>query len=670
VSALVLAAAVTVLLLPGMLVESKAQESAPKTPAAKPKAAAAVERVKLDAIPQSFELWQDTAGFLWQLNRQGALGSGDTSYFQGVLALFVKGAAFAAGEGWRLDGGEADETGARVVLSQTMGDLKVTRDVWFDRGRSGVRVLDTFENTGARLATFRIDLKSAYQNPWQDLHGTEGRILGARPGSELGPRDFGVVVKFSASEGRHDTLFVTSGERDAQRPMVSFSSNLRELTFSYDLDIKPGKRAALVHWVAQRNLQAPGDAAAVLRPFYERRRLMAPRVAPETVAAVRNFDAPSFPEEGATPFDLEALVSLNAVLEPLGLDRRGDDVLWISTDNQLAGTVNPKAVLRVKTARGERETGIARVAAIRGGGGLGRAPRVFLRDGTVWAGEVVATGLTMKIAEGWEVEELRPEELNLLLLRVGADDGRPPKGTGLFVELRGGDVLAVSAEAGSHGALTILTPWGEDRVPLAAVRGLHYATGAAAPRFRLSRDDGSLLKVFLGPADIGFRELGAVDDAAPATVSPVSIAGAWRPGPGRGGRRGGDLADEWFDLEDAEAWAGAGLPDPVVLLSGNNLLRGALAPDFLNLLSDAAVTPIDPAEIVAMRRSPDSGNDAAPVFEIEMTGGEVLTGRLRERMFFIESGGKRWRVPASHFIAYRKIGKTGKTGKTKAALSE
>ncbi len=618
--------------------------------------------VVVDPVPQNFELWQDDEGFLWQVNRQGALGSGDTAYFQSALALFVRGVAFTSEMATRLDGGAADDAGARLVLEQGMEGLRVTRDLWFDRARAGVRVVDVFENTGARRETFRIELKTAYQNPWQDLHGSEGRILGGKPGAGLGARDFGLVVKFSAAEGRHDTLIITSSERDAMPPMVSYSSNLRELTLSHDLEIEPGQKAALLHWVAQRNLQSPGDAEGALRPFYHRRQLANPGL-PEDLDSglVRNFDAQSFPAPGVTPHDLEALVSLNRVTEALGIDRRGDDLLWISAENQLAGTVNGKASLRVKTQWGERETAITAVAAIQGGAGLGRTPRVFLRDGRVWAGEVVASDLTMKIAEGWEVEELRPAELSLLLLRVGENDGRPPEGTGLFVELRGGDVLAVAG--GDERTLHILTPWGEDEVAFSRISELAYASGSAAPRYRLRRDDGSVLTVFLGGDTLEIREAGSKEGESNAslTVAPVAVAAARKPGPGSGLFAGDHAAEtDWYDLEEAASFFGDAMPASAVLLSGDNLLAGAPAMESLNLVSGTAVTAIDPAELVRVRRSLDNDSDESPVFEMELNGGEILTGRLRERMLLFESGGKRWRVPTAHFLGFhRKEAKSG-----------
>jgi len=599
--------------------------------------------IRLEALPAKFEIWRDEPGFTWQLNRQGALQSGEIPYFQGALALFVSGAPFAPTEAVRYDGGQVNEEGARIVLSQS-GERTIVRDVWFDARRGGVRVIDTVTNNSKRAETVRVDLKSSFQSPWQDLHGTEGRILGTKPGAGLGTRDFGAVVKFSQSEGRHDTLFVTSAEKEASRPMISFSSNRRELTFSYDLKLEPGKSASLVHWIVQRNLQSAGDAEKALQPFYQRRQLVNPRVAAALIPLVQNFDEQSFPAEGVTPFDLDALVSLNRVIEGMGIHRRGEDILWITRENQLAGTVNADATLAVETAFGVREAGIGEVAAIQGGAGIGRTPRVFLRDGRVWAGPVMAENLTIKIAEGWDVEELKPTEISLLLMRNGNADGRPPEGADLFVTTRSGDVLAVVAGNDAPG-LPVLSPWGRDVVSLGDLRYLTYTNGAA-PRFRLRRADGSHLTVLLETINL---EL-SLASGAKQLLPSGSIASAWKTGERL--PSGDWLTDEWFDFEDT------GLPEneiprPACLLLGNNLLQGELKMEALNLVSGSAVTPLNPEEIIAIQRSPDSESGLSPLFEIGMAGGEVLTGRLRERVLFVESQGRLWRVPVQHFVAFR-----------------
>lgn len=616
--------------------EGEKLEAAPEEPAS--------SRVAIDSLPSEFEEWRDRAGFSWQLTRQGALKTGNLPYLQSGMAIFMGGGSFTAQSGDRLDGGAPNEEGARIELRGKIGDIAVTRDVLFDAGRAGVRILDTFTNEGKTQVASRVDYKSSYQYSWQDLHGTEGRILSPKPGAGMGGRDFGVVVKFGPSEGRHDTLFLTSSERDAKRPDIVFSSNLRELTLTYNIEIPPGGSAALLHWVAQRNLQSPSDAEEALRPFYQRRRLIDPVVDVKTIPLVMNFDEPSFPEAGVQPFNLEALASLNSLLEDLTIDRRNEDLLWISPENQLAGEVNRDAQLTVQTAFGERKTGIAQVAAILGGGGLGRQPRIFLRDGRVWSGSFSAEKLTFKIAEGWDVEELTPEKLPLLLMRVDEADGRPPEHTGMFVAARSGDVLAVRSDGAAAG-FEVLSPWGGDTVPLSELESLRYTRGAA-PKFRLRRGDGSRLTVFLGG---GIKLERAAGESV--TLGPEQIVGAWKAD-ASGLPLGDEVEDEWFDFEDIGGDR-ASLPPFAVLLKGNNLLNGKLAMESLHLVSGSAVTALNPAEFQAVRRSFDSGADAAPSFEIELRGGEVLSGRLRERVVLIESNGRVWQVPMQHFVAYR-----------------
>mgnify|MGYP000574940574 CR=1 FL=1 len=75
--------------------------------------------------------------------------------------------------------------------------------------------------------------------------------------------------------------------------------------------------------------------------------------------------------------------------------------------------------------------------------------------------------------------------------------------------------------------------------------------------------------------------------------------------------------------------------------------------EVVNLVADRSVTPVNPQDVVEIRRSLSAGTDRMPVFEIELQSGDVLSGRLRERMLIIESGGKEWSVPVQHFVGFR-----------------
>lgn len=604
----------------------------------------AIEPITLKEIPDKFEVLQDAKSYEWQVNKNGAILSGNTPYFQGALTLFVNGAPFESSKAIRFDGGAATDDGALLALTGKMeaDGIEVMRHVFFDLERSGLRVVDSFTNPSKSPKNVRIDLKSSFQYPWQDLHGSGGQLLGTKPGAGLGPRDFGLVVKFSQADGRNDTLFVTSGERDAVKPVISFASNNRELTLSYNLSIKPGATASILTWAVQRNLRTAGDAETELRPFYTRRRLIRPMVAEPLVKSVINFDAQSFPGEGAEPFDLEALVNLNEATARRGLNRREEDVMWISAENQLAGTLNPEAKLTVSTPFGERKTAIAAVAAIEGGGGIGRKQKVYLRNGEVWAGEVVAENLSMKIDEGWDVDEIKPEELELLLCRISKIDGTPPADTDVFTEFQGGNVIGISSKNEAIGKLGLLSPWGADEVQLADVARLYYAQGPT-PKFRLERTDGSRLTVFLSGETMNLGELGDANWS--------DLVRLWKVGAGENVTVQDDLSDIWLEFDDVVD--SGDLPSPACLLAGNNVLAGVIKNDAVNLVADRSVTPVNPQDVVEIRRSLAAGTDRMPVFEVELQSGDVLTGTLRERMLTIESAGKEWQVPVQHFVGYR-----------------
>ncbi len=659
---------------------AQAPAAADKKEAAKPAIAEApVEqkspRTEVTDLQQNFERWQDSKGYSWQLTRQGSLLSGGVPYFQAAMLLKLGSNKFEAQRAFRLDGGEADEDGARIELRGAIGQVSVTRDVWFDSDRSGVRYLDVFENPDEQPFQIEVSYTTSYQNPWQDLHAEDGRVLGAGKEHGMERRDYGVVVKFSQAEGRHDTLLLVTDEDREQKPEISFSENHRELTLSYQVEIPAGGRVALVHWIMQRGMTSAREADQLLRPFYLRRRLIDPAVPTDLAQQVENF---SIRAENAAPDakNLAALVTLNHLLEAFEIQRTADDVLWISANNQLAGEVSDAANLVVATRYGERTATLAEVAAIQGGGGFGRTPRVFLRDGRVWAGAVKAGGLGLKSPDGVAMNNLNVAEFELLLLHLGADDGLPPEtptaGGGdappVFVALRSGDVLAVAAD--EKNRIDLLSPWGTDGASFAEIESLDY-TNFNAPRYRLRTRDGSRLTVFLAGGKGPFfdpkpvaqakpveataeaadpaaeKKPTAVVVAAPPVPSVADIVGLWHAG---SEVTESGLDEFWLEVEDVAPIDDLNLP--MCLLQGNNLLHADLETEALHLVSGTSVTRLVPAEIIAVRRSDETDNEADPIFEVELRGGDRLVGRLREKAIALRSSTRLWNVPVQHFNSY------------------
>ncbi|MCF6314102.1 MAG: hypothetical protein L3J39_16765 [Verrucomicrobiales bacterium] len=603
-------------------------------------------KISLQDVPKQFELWADRLGFQWQLTQSGALQSGPQSYFQSAMVLSLNGKDFKTTGGERLDGGEVKvKQDGRVVLfgvAEGLQGLEVTRDIWFDHQRGGVRYLDSFSNKkGKKALRLSVQIKTLFRSTWQDLHGSSGKMIGGKDSSHLGSRDHALLVKYSRTDGRPDTVILVAGDDEVKRPKLSFSSNHRELTFTYDLQVPAGGEVALLHWIMQRNLAAPDEVEQVLRPFYLRRRLLRPEVDRGLAKVVANFAEAALPEHSVQPYSLESLVALQKALRPYRAQRLWEDVLWITQENQLAGMVNEKASLKVETAYGEREVTIAEVAAIQGGGGVGRTPRVFLRDGQVLAGDLVTQGLSMVSGDGWDMQ-LKVPDLTLLLLQLREVDGKAPAGTDAFVALRSGDVMAVKTD-GVEGddALEILTAWGRDRLSLGEVQLMRYTTGSV-PKYRLHRKDGSWLSVFLTDADLQLTLAGGRE----IQVNPRELIGIWREG---------DLSledkadgDEWLDFEDIGERSA--LPIPSCLLAGSNLLQGEISMQVLHLVSGGAVTKINPAEIVSMQRLQDQG--LMPLFALELSGGNHLKGSLRERSLSIKTPSRTWDIPVQHLVAY------------------
>ena len=103
--------------------------------------------VRLGELPERFFQIQDEAGFFWQALDNGALISGDTQYLQSCLNLIVDGEPFAPKSGQVREPGTGGER-IDLRLEEARATYAISRDVWFDTGRSGVRVFDVIRNTG------------------------------------------------------------------------------------------------------------------------------------------------------------------------------------------------------------------------------------------------------------------------------------------------------------------------------------------------------------------------------------------------------------------------------------------------------------------------------------------------------------------------------------------
>ena len=592
-------------------------------------------------IPEKFTQRQDELGFFWQADEFGALTSGETQYLSSGLKLSANGTPFQPQTATLNDGSAANGV-VDLELSEKRETLIVDRKIWFDLTRGGSRLIDSFTNTGKEKLTLRVELKTTYPFSWQNLHGSNRKLLELNPNPSLGERDFGLFVSFNQAEGRHDTLFITSGEKDAIRPVLAASSNRRELTFLYDIELGVGQSRSLVHWILQRNLGSPVDAETAFSPFYQRRRLIDSRVSASIAKTIANFDEQSFPQDGGTPARLESLVALNELVDSVGIHRRDEDILWISASNQLSGKLNPEAVIKINSPyEGEISLPISRIAAIQGGGGVGRVPRIFARDGRVFSGVFESENLSIKIGNDWTMDALQPEELNLLLCKLAPEDGTPSKSTACFSQLRDGTVLSVSEKEAPP--ISVVSPWGAMKLPFTEIDELGYVS-QPTPRFRVVMPNGSRLTVFIPSETLSLT----LASGKKVDLSTSLIARIWKES--QTSATVVAVEDFWLDFTE--------IPENIrmengFLLSGNNLLAGELEGTDLTLIDGTAVLNISVAEILSIQRSIDEGTARDPVFELEIKNGDFFSGKLRDPLIAVRSGDRVWEIPVAHLIAFQ-----------------
>lgn len=595
---------------------------------------------KLKEIPSKLFQIQDSQGFFWQAAGNGALTSGETQYLQSGLNLIVAGEAFEPTSAEVQEPGEGVET-VEATLSENRDGLTIRRNLWFDEERAGVRVFDQFTNTSEVSQTLAVELRTTYPFGWQSLHNLEGQLLSSDPGLQLGEQDMGLVVRFSPSEGRHDTVILTSSETGGMKPSLKASANARELTFAYDLILKAGESKSLLHWILQRNVPELSESGADIGSITQRGRLIRPGVTVEAVGAVANFDAASFPDESTAPAQLRSLVALNSLTDRIGFHRRSDDVLWINASNQISGKVSRDATLSIDASYvGKKNVPLSEVAAIQGSGGVGRTARVYLRDGRVLVGAVESSGLGSLTGE--DGDELDLDQINLLLLGTEPNDGVAPGGAEFFLQMKDGTVLA--AKGAENTELRVATSWGMETPTLSQISEIGFLS-APTPRWRIVSATGSRYSGFLSGESITVTLAGSGE----ATVPAVAVSAMWLPGHQQ--TTISDSTEAWLDFSEVPAGLAR---EETFLLVGNDLIGGTIGDDYLMLKQSGSYLKIAADRVVSITRQFDTEPGRSAKFQIVLDSGDRLEGNLEGPYLSIRRDNKSVSVPIDRLIAYRK----------------
>ena len=573
-------------------------------------------------VDANFKSLTDAEGFKWDVSSRGSISRGTNYAFSEANSLYVNGQQF------RSESSKMVKDATRYFLKDKLDGFSILRDVYIDKKRSGVRYLEVIRNPDAKKRDVTLVLSTNLGNQSEALISSLGKAVG----EELGRRDVGFAVKSNPSDNRPGALFLLTGDRSKLRPAIQ-NQNDQQFKVTYQFSVPAGGQVVLMHWIAQRNIGDAAEVTKLFERFYDRRRPALAMVPEEFASELINFDSTPVSEGEGVAANRLVMREVSRVCDRYGIERGEHDVLFVSEDSQLRGRTSG-GPFKVESRFGDVEFPLAAAALLQGGGGVGKNHRLFLRDGSMLGGIVLAADLAMKGDEGWSLE-LDPERIETLSLATGDADGRPPEGTQAYVRFHSGDSLPVALP--KESVLSVVSAWGGFDLPMEKISALTYMK-IPSPRHRLILSDGTTLTAFIVDQPVAFESprFGRIEVSSGALAALASLAH---------GVPEEDLkADSVPDLAD--------LPFAACLLKGNNVIAGSIANESLSLVAQSTVTELKPAEIVSIERDEDTDGPFA-VFSIELAGGDVLNGRLKERFLSIKSGWRTWRVPVQHFIAAR-----------------
>ena len=561
----------------------------------------------------------DSKGFNWDPNSNGVIRDGTNDCFDDAIRLKVNQTHFQPTKPIL-----QTKDGQEFVFEGQIGTIGVVRRLKIHSQTGAVRVVELLTNRSKRRVKMPIELYSMLGSNAQRAVTNLGRAVAT------GPLQKGETSLFATNpqNGRPSVIFHLRGPSTQVTPVVNVS-NTRTFTITYSLDIPPGKTVAIMHGLAQRRFPVPPSPkvmAEELKPFLDASWTQG---LPSSVrSAIVNQETSAASAEGltkATPAHQEVM----RLAKAYEVKRDENATVFIERGKPLQGSATG-APLKVVTRMGAVEVPFDDVAVIRGGAGVGRSMRLFLRDGEILAGEIAAPDLIFKTSSGLDIP-LTPEGIDALFLPKAERDGAVADGTEAFLTQLDGTKLSLQASEGVN--LAAVSPWGDMAIPLDAVVRVRHARDPLPGLWILLRDGSRFPLAVRGDAwKLTSRRFGSVD------VAPGSIA-AWS-------RHGVAAALEKNEEDEVV---------PVLThaqLVGGCFLVGEFADKTLTIETVAGATPVDVTTIRSIARS-DDVDGPGPAFAIKLMTGEALLGRIAEPLVRFKTPRGACRVPLLHLWAYR-----------------
>lgn len=576
-------------------------------------------------VPGVFRPLTDDRGATWNLQQNGVIGRAKNGLASGALVLQVNNMQFYNYQPLMTP------DGLEFVLDNNQANLglQVTRRIRLDKRDGGLRYLELLGNPGPAAVTATVELRSNLGGRFAAFHTDRGR----QDVSSLEKRETGVLV-VPKTAGMRGLIFTMASPKSTLKPVITHQ-NEYQFNFAYQVTIPAGQTVALLHTVTEVDVPEEFDARTLGRLFRGAalaRKLKSLR--PEHRPLVANFDS-------GTGLGRAALMA-SMTLEGLGIERARSDVLALGDRTRLLGTASCGS-LEVETNYGRAAIPFERVAAIVGGNrGRSGTARVFLRDGQVFTGQVRAAGLRFAMPSGASLD-LDVDNLDRLVRSEAPGEGRWSEEAAALLETFRGDRIALAA--GSVGKLSCVTPWG----------GLDFAVDELAwlspPEdepvgHRIEFRDGSRFFAFLGGGDITAESL----LFGPFSIGSLEVRSlVTRAVMAESGGQGASDAGEAVEPSWPEGGSAVAMPEhPFLVLSGGQRLLARVDAPALTAVTNAEAIELPPETIRRLRNLREEvllEEDEPSRFEIELWGGGVIVGQLRDAVVPVRFRSELWQIP-------------------------
>lgn len=483
------------------------------------------------------------------------------------------------------------------------------RYVRLDQERGGVRFIDVMTNTAKQTHSVRVrcmnEMDISNSDYFQGASTQRGEVINSE-NSSLTPETSGVMLHLSPEFSPTLPFFIIGNARDqwtGDRRMDGY-----QLRLEYNGTLEPGKRAVIVHWIGARTPKEKGKPEKAMERFISGTRLIDAGVPAEWQADVINYPKEAFAQPVAPVASTGVpLVMLDELCMRLDLKRDDKDHLVLDGGSKVEGEFKA-AKLTLHRAGLPLPIALDDVAAICGGAGQGREPRLYLRDGSVIHGGLELTDAKFIGSGVGEVKIETASLAELVLHRSEEADGRTTK-------------VAAAARTAA-GELVYLSVLPSGNLPLRLPGGLLSVpwSDVATIRERMNPDPGFLVTLKDGSRVNCLPDLSRVS-------CKLSTGEDWSMSAGLRGFAAS--LDEVESLVAAEKESDEKPSGGWCETSQGTLWTGEMAEGNLEMEAAAGLTKIKAGEWKSIRRVANAANvPGGATFEAELTSGTKLQGRF------------------------------------------